>query len=306
MRLKYDVDTKILFQIGDPLDQCCATYLHNALYEFCNVNAVNLSVPVPKGGLGDFVKAAKVIGAAGFDLTMPHKSAIIPFLDECDPASRAFKCVNHVKIREGKLIGVGLDGAGMGLSLQYEQGDIGGRHALMIGAGAVAGPIAADLCARGVKKFTIVNRTVEKAKYIADTLREIYGADTTYGPFTEEYLSQTAPDITLAVQCTCLGGGSHWQEFPHLGFVDLLPKECIAADVLYPTTTFLEAAKSRGLPTVSGKGMLYQQQLAMMEFYFGVKLGPDALAEAIEALEVAIALRGVRNERRAELASMSR
>ena len=45
MRLKYDVDTKILFQIGDPLDQCCATYLHNALYEFANINAVNLSVP---------------------------------------------------------------------------------------------------------------------------------------------------------------------------------------------------------------------------------------------------------------------
>ena len=82
MRLKYDVDTKILFQIGDPLDQCCATYLHNALYEFANINAVNLSVPVPKGGLGDFVKAAKTIHAAGFDLTMPttpkHSEAALP------------------------------------------------------------------------------------------------------------------------------------------------------------------------------------------------------------------------------------
>lgn len=297
MRLKYDVDTQILFQIGEPLDQCCATYLHNALYEFCNINAVNLSVPVPKGGLAAFVQAAKVIGAAGFDLTMPHKTDIIPFLDECDPASRAFQCVNHVKIRDGRLIGVGLDGAGMGLSLEYERGDIAGRHALIIGAGAVAGPIAADLCTRGIRKFTIVNRTVQKAEYIADTLRDIYGAEIQAGPFTEEYLSQAAPDISLAVQCTCLGGGAHWEAFPHLGFVKLLPKDCIAAEVLYPDTAFLSAARERGLPTVSGKGMLYQQQLAMMEFYFGVKLGPDALEAAIEGLEVAIALRGARNAR---------
>ncbi|MEM0529046.1 hypothetical protein WGC32_01730 [Zongyangia sp. HA2173] len=300
MRLKYDVDTKILFQIGDPLDQCCATYLHNALYEFANINAVNLSVPVPKGGLGDFVKAAKTIHAAGFDLTMPHKTDIIPFLDECDPASRAFKCVNHVKIADGRLIGVGLDGAGMGLSLQYEMGDISGRHALIIGAGAVAGPIAADLCSRGVKKFTIVNRTLEKAQYVADTLRNIYGVETSFGPFSEEFLSSVAPEISLAVQCTCLGGGSHWGQFPHLGFISRLPKNCIAADVLYPTTDFLEEAKRQGLPTVSGKGMLYQQQLAMMEFYFGVKLGADALQEAKEALEVAIAMRTIRNEKMKE------
>ena len=60
MRLKYDVDTKILFQIGDPLDQCCATYLHNALYEFANINAVNLSVPVPKEALAILSKPPRL------------------------------------------------------------------------------------------------------------------------------------------------------------------------------------------------------------------------------------------------------
>ena len=205
MRLKYDVDTKILFQIGDPLDQCCATYLHNALYEFANINAVNLSVPVPKGGLGDFVKAAKTIHAAGFDLTMPHKTDIIPFLDECDPASRAFKCVKPRQNCRWTSYRRWAGWSGNGALPSIRDGDISGRHALIIGAGAVAGPIAADLCSRGVKKFTIVNRTLEKAQYVADTLRNIYGVETSFGPFSEEFLSSVAPEISLAVQCTCLG-----------------------------------------------------------------------------------------------------
>lgn len=54
----------------------------------------------------------------GFDITMPHKSDIIPLCDEVEPFSREFNCVNHVKIRDGKLIGVGLDGLGMVMAIE--------------------------------------------------------------------------------------------------------------------------------------------------------------------------------------------
>lgn len=297
MRVKYNTDTQLFFQIGDPLDQGCAAYLHNAMYDFANLNAVCMPVTVKKGELKKFIEAAKTIGAKGFDITMPHKTDIIEYLDECDAASEAFRCVNHVKISDGKLIGRGLDGVGMALSVKRKLGDtLKGRNVLMVGAGAVSGPIAASLCEYGAARVTVVNRTVEKAKYIADTLTRLYRVQCEYGALDNEYLCDIAPEITLAVQCTSLGNG-HGDSFDSLQFVSRLHKECVAADVLYPTTTFLEEAGRCGLDVIDGRGMLFEQQLAMIEFHFGVRLSEDALLEAEEAVELAIAMREIRNQR---------
>ena len=98
MRVKYNVDTHLIFQIGDPVDHATAPFLHNAMYDLANVNAICTPVFVPRGHLPEFIQAVKTIGASGFDITMPHKSDIIPLLDECDEASRVFNCVNHVKL----------------------------------------------------------------------------------------------------------------------------------------------------------------------------------------------------------------
>lgn len=293
MRVKFDVDTKLIFQIGYPMDQGCAAFLHNAMYEYANVNAVCMTAEIPKGGLPAFLEAVKTLNADGFDITTPHKTDIIPYLDECDTASRMFKCVNHVKLRDGKLIGTGLDGVGMGMAIEHEIGSgIKGRRLLVIGAGAVAGLIAADLCGRGVSEVMIVNRTIEKAKYIADNLQTSYKVPCRYAELTNEVLNAFAPETDLVVQCTSLGKGK-WKDF-----ASRLSKSCVTADVLYPDTDFLRAAREQGLCAIDGRGMLFFQQLAMMEFRFGVKMQADALAEAEEAVEIAVAMRRLRNIRK--------
>ena len=133
MRVKYDVDTQLLFQIGDPLDHACACTIHNRMYELANLNAVNLNVVVKKGELPAFIQSCKQLGVKGFDITMPHKSDIIPLCDEVEPFSREFNCVNHVKIRDGKLIGVGLDGLGMVMAIEDSGFPIYGSKVLMLG-----------------------------------------------------------------------------------------------------------------------------------------------------------------------------
>ncbi len=297
MRLKYNADTQLIFQIGDPIDHLCSTFLHNAMYAYANINAVCLSMKVDRDSLGDFVQAAKTLHIAGFDITMPHKTKIIDYLDECDPASLKFKCVNHVKIQDGRLIGVGLDGVGMGLSIVHAaDGPLTGKRVLIIGAGAVAGPIAADLCSRGVRKVTIVNRTVSKAQYIAQTLRELYPVDSEYAPLEEEALDRLAPLTDIVVQCSSMGYAGN-EDHPFLDYISLFPKDCIAADVLYPDSSFLRKARECGLKTVDGTGMLYRQQLALMEFRFGIKLGEDAIREAEESVAIAVAMREIREQR---------
>lgn len=297
MRLKYNTDTQLFFQIGDPVDHSTAAFLHNAMYDIANVDAICLPVFVKRGNLSEFVHAAKVIGLSGFDITMPHKSDIIPLLDECDEVSRRFHCVNHVKIRDGKLIGVGLDGMGMGIAVHNRMPKLEGKTLLLLGAGAVAGLIAADLCKRGCSRIIIANRTQSKADAIAATLREVYQVEAEGGPLEAHFLNMCAREADIVAQCTSLGMAGSSQDYTSLDFMQQLRPQTLCADVLYPTSTFLETAKSLGLPCINGLDMLLNQQIAMIDFHFGIKLPQECLTIAEESLACAVTLRNLRDER---------
>lgn len=302
MRVKFDDDTKLIFQIGDPTDHVCAAALHNTMYEIANLNAVCTLVKVKKGELPQFIEAAKTVGAYGFYITMPHKSDIIPLLDECDEASRVFHCVNNVKIRDGRLIGIGQDGMGMGLAVEAKlgKGNVKGKRILMIGGGAVSGPIAADLCSKGASAVHIVNRTVEKAEYIAKALHELYGVETSYGPLENNALKKIAPEVDVAIQCTSAGlAGSGSIYFP-FDFIEKLPDHCVLADTQYPKTPYLDAGKARGLECINGMSMLLRQMLAMVDYQFGIKLDESCLKLAEEGLVTAVGLRDLKLQRRRE------
>lgn len=298
MRVKYNVDTQLVFQIGDPLDHSTAALVHNKMYELANLNAVCLPMEVPGDGLGAFVQAAKTLRINGFDITMPHKTAIIEYLDDCDESSRVFKSVNHVRLENGRLVGIGLDGVGMGLALEEKlgAGALAGRRALLIGAGSVCGPIAADLCGRGVREFVVANRTIEKAQAVAKALVGMFPrVKAEVCALTPAALEACAPKVELAIQCTSLGMDGSKADFESLDFVSKFPAGCFAADVLYPTSSFLRAAAARGLETLSGKGMLLHQQLAMMAFRFGVEVPAALLGEVEEVIDIAVAMRAHRN-----------
>lgn len=300
MRVKYDVNTKYSCQIGYPLDYSCAAYVHNRMYEIAGLNAICLAVEVKPEDFPAFIEGNRVMGMSGFDITTPFKSEVIQYLDECEESSRVFKCVNHVKWVDGKLVGVGLDGVGMGMAIARSGAKIEGSRVTVLGAGAVAGPIAADLCKRGAKRVRIVNRTLEKARYIAAQLTRLYPVEASGVEWTKENLERTAGETDLLVQCTTLGAAGHGKDYDDLHFIARLPETAAVADVLYPHTALLDAAAARGLKTVNGMGMLACQQLAMMKFRFGIDMPDSALQEAEEAVDVAVAMRDLRLAKRAE------
>jgi len=301
MRVKFDTDTQLLFQIGDPMDHACACFIHNALYELANINAVNLTQVVKKGELPQFIEACKTLGVKGFDITMPHKTDVIALCDEVDDFSREFACVNHVKITEdGRLIGVGLDGLGMAMAIEAGGAKIKDAAVMMLGAGAVSGPIAAELAKMGAKKFIILNRTVAKADAIAAALHKYFDdVETITGPLTPEEMKKYAPETELVVQCTNLGMSGHEEDFEDLSFVDLLPKNATIADVIFnpERTSILLAGEKNGLNVINGMGMLVNQEKAMMKFHFGIDLPDDFAAEGEEALLIALAMRQLRTRR---------
>lgn len=300
MRVKYDTDTQLLFQIGDPLDHACACYVHNRMYELANLNAVNLNVVVKKGELPAFIQSCKQLGVKGFDITMPHKSDIIPLCDEVDPLSREFRCVNHVRIREGKLFGVGLDGLGMCMAIEAAGIPLQGARVLMLGAGAVSGPIAAELCKKGAASVVVLNRTVEKAEKEIHSLKKHFPQLTVgAAELCPEQMCRYAPDTDLVVQCTSLGMSGHSGDYEDLSFVGLLPDTASVADVIFnpERTALLKAAETRGLRVLNGMGMLVNQEKAMMKFHFDIDMDEKFASEGEEALLIALAMRQLRTRR---------
>jgi len=299
MMIRADSDTQLIFQIGDPLDFSCGAAVHNAIFEFANLNAVCLSLVVKKGELGPFCKAVKTLGICGFDVTMPHKSDVIEYLDEVDELSRAFNCVNHVDLRDGKLVGTALDGLGMCLNIEDAGIRIKGRRALILGAGAVSGPIAAELCKRGASSIAILNRTVEKAKSITEVIERYFDVPVACGDMSLDNLYAFAGEADLLVQCTNLGMEGSGVDYQDVGFVARLPKGAAVADVLYmpERTKLLAHAEKLGYQVVNGLGMMINQQKAMLKFHLDYDLEADCREFGEEGLLVAMAQRQARKKR---------
>ena len=298
MRQKYNTDTLLIPHIGDPMEHTASSFLlSNAVYELANVDAVTVPITVKKEQLADFVKFVREFDLPGFDITMPHKSTIIPFLDECDEFSKAFNSVNHVKNVNGKLIGKGNDGLGMALAIADAYGDMTGKGVFIIGAGSISGAIGAELCKRGCSRVTLANRTVEKAKAVAEKIKTIMGVETSYGPLESGFLSESAKNADIIVQCTSLGMSGTDTNFASLDFMDNIKSDTLCADVLYPTTAFIETAKSKGLKVVTGAEMLEYVMLDAMEFRFGVKLPKEQLSLIEDSMVCAMALRELKEKR---------
>lgn len=297
MRLKYNVDTQVVVQIGDPLDHASGMYMFNCIFEYANLNAVAIPVVVKKGHLKEFIDAARVFKINGFGITMPHKADIIPFLDECDPASRAVKCVNNVKFdEEGRTIGIGLDGVGLGMSLDRENYDVKGKNVLMLGAGGVASSIAAELCRRGAETIYVANRTAEKARFIQNTMKDLYDANVKCLEWEDKDMCRLAPDIDLVMQCTSLRS-DYFGDHEEFNFVRYLRDDTFVADVNYPSTKLLSQASKRGLKNMNGSIMLMQQQIAHMKWRFGIDLDQGALDEMEEAIDIGVVMRNKRDKR---------
>ena len=120
--------TRLMPIIGYPMDHSNAAQVYNKLFEIYGLNKIMFPIEIKPEELGDFVKAAKTLHIDTYTLTMPLKSAIIPYLDEVDPCSRVFRSVNIVKTVNGKTVGAGMDGKGCVGALLSAGASIEGRE----------------------------------------------------------------------------------------------------------------------------------------------------------------------------------
>ena len=158
--------------IGDPIKHSKSPAMHNAWFEEMSIDATYIPLHVSSELLESAVAGLKTLGASGWNVTIPHKTAIIPYLDELDELAHKMGAVNTVvRTTEGKLKGYNTDGVGFVRSLEEA---VGSSHkdkpVLLVGAGGAARGIAFAMQQQGYNDLTITNRTVANAQAIVDEM----------------------------------------------------------------------------------------------------------------------------------------
>lgn len=217
-------------------------------------------------------------------VTLPHKQAVIPLVDELTEAARAVGAINWVFNRDGKLVGHNTDSTGFLRALKEKAGfDPKGVDAVVFGAGGAARAVVYALKSAGVARLTIANRTLERAQSLASDFSDGRFKPIAIGISRDE-LSNCAPYARLLVNTTSLGMAGGPAEMATPIMADMISADAVGYDVVYapPVTRFLQEVENAGATGAGGMTMLVYQGIEGFEMATGRKAPVDTMFSAIE------------------------
>ncbi|RBM05908.1 shikimate dehydrogenase family protein [Novacetimonas cocois] len=249
-----------------------------AAYRHAGIDARYINCDVKAGNLAAAVRGAVAMEWVGFNCSLPHKVAVIEYLDELAEAARIIGAVNCVAIRDGRLVGNNTDGKGFLASLR-EVIDPAGKKVFLLGAGGAARAIAVELGLAGVAHITVVNRDPAKAGTIAALVRDNTKSDATARPWVGNARVPEGTDIVINATSVGLGDADTMVEVD----LDTLAKGQVVADVIPnpPMTRFLREARQRGCTPLDGLGMLVNQGVIGVELWLGRTLDAGVMKQTL-------------------------
>ncbi|MCK6204885.1 shikimate dehydrogenase [Bacillus infantis] len=268
---------KLFAVIGDPIGHSMSPAMHNDLFGIYGLDAFYVPLKVRREDLGDAVKGLRAIGVAGFNVTVPHKTEIMPFLDEIDQLAEAIGAVNTVLNKDGKLIGYNTDGEGYVRGLASEVPDFSRKKILIAGAGGAAKAIYYTLAQKGVQAIDICNRTAAKAEALADKCPFPVRTDALGFQQAEEKLAE----YDIIIQTTPIGMLPDVNALP-FGLYNL-KAGAFVSDIIYNPleTKFLREAKNKGASIQNGLKMFVCQGALAFERWTGTFPDTDRMEAGV-------------------------
>jgi shikimate dehydrogenase len=255
-----DPETKYLAVLGYPIKQSLSPLIQNYWFKQQKMNCAYLALEVLPKNLKNIAESLKLLGFVGFNLTIPHKTEIIPYLDFVDKPARAIGGVNTVAIKDGKLYGYNTDYSGLEADLKSKNVNIKGKNVFIYGAGGASRSIIYVCKHNGAKNIFLANRTYKNAVALA---KKFHIQPVTQDQ-TVDYLAK-ADLIFNASSC-----GLELSDF--LPFdIDQIKKTAFIYDIICkPRTPFVRLAKKRHLSFDTGEGMLIHQGAQAFKIWFDV------------------------------------
>lgn len=257
--------------IGDPVHHSLSPGIQNAAFSALGLNCTYIAFRVPAPELRESIASLRAINVAGFNVTIPHKVAVMQYLDELDATAKKAGAINTVNNIEGVFRGYNTDIAGFIEPLRRRKVDFR-TTVLLLGAGGAARAIVAALSEEKVDKLVIANRDLKKAEDLASRGKELGLKCET---ITLEKAQGVAPDAGIIVNATSIG----LQNEPSPIGAEHIKKGSIVYDIVYRpiVTDLLEQAKFAEAHVVYGYEMLLEQGAKAFEIWTGLAAPREAM-----------------------------
>jgi len=289
MTLGINGKTVVCGLIGNPVEHTMSPVMHNAAYRQMGLDYVYIPFRVRAEELGKAIDGMRAFNIRGLNVTIPHKVAIIPFLDKLDPLAKKIGAVNTIVNDNGVLTGYNTDATGFLRALTEKGIEVRGKKAMILGAGGASRAVSLILADSGAERLIILNRAQELdwAYELAGNISHLYNMDAKAGQLNRESLDSVMEriDVSILVNATSVGMTPDVNNTPI--DADLLHPGLAVFDVVYNPlkTRLLKEAEAAGARTVSGIEMLVWQGVLAFEKWTDHEPPPDLMRqEAIRLL----------------------
>lgn len=272
-------DTRVCALIGDPVEHSLSPRIHNAAFQHLKLNYVYVAFRVTGEDLENALQGARALKIHGLNVTMPLKTRIVSYMDRLDPSAERIGAVNTVLNEEGRLIGHNTDGLGALTALRAHGQDPTNKKVLILGAGGASRAVSYALSG-DAREIVILNRTVWKARALANELNKAFGKRVRHGRLDEKELEKELEDVDILINATPLGMHPNENETPVSR--RLLRSDLTVFDLVYnpPETRLLREAREIGAKTINGLAMLVHQGALSFEIWTGRRAPIDVMLKA--------------------------
>jgi shikimate dehydrogenase len=279
MPLNINGQTKLVGLIGRPVEHSLSPAMHNSAFAALNLNWCYVPLPVLPERLGEAVDGLRALGFVGANVTVPHKQAVMSYLDEATPEAKAIGAVNTIVVSEERAIGYNTDWQGFLTALAEGGFDPQGKRAVVMGAGGAARAVVYALAHAGAQ-VTVLNRTPSRAQALVQDFSPLFPSSLLSLPLAPQTLEEQTAEAHLLVNTTPVG---MWPEVDQSPWPEDLtfPDQLTVFDLVYNPgeTKLLRQARAAGAKGIGGLGMLVHQGAAAFELWTGEKAPVETMYE---------------------------
>jgi shikimate dehydrogenase len=266
--------------IGDPIKHSLSPVMQNAGIKALGIQGEYFAKHIPENQLPEFCAFAKN-ELSGFNITVPHKKNIIPFLDEISEEARLAESVNTVLVKDGKMSGFTTDGYGLATAINEAFGiELKDQNFTFLGCGGAVQAVAFYFAENGAKNLYFINRTVEKAEALATRLSNAFpNLKTDVSPISDnDKIRFLIKDSSVLIQGTSLGLKP---DDPPPVNPELLNAEICYYDTIYKNTPLMKHARENNIKCADGRSMLLHQGAKALSIWTGKPAPVEAMRKAL-------------------------
>jgi len=277
--------TRLCGLIGDPVEHSMSPVMHNTAFREIGIDYVYVPFRVKQEELGEAIEGMRALNIRGLNVTIPHKVAVLQFLDELDPLAEKIGAVNTIVNDDGVLRGYNTDASGFLQALLERRIEPEGKNIVILGAGGASRAISFILADRGAQ-LVILNRLLELdwAKDLASRISQLFTKEVEALELKKENLVRALEKADILVNATSVGMSPNVDQTPVSS--DLLRPDLLVFDIVYNPiqTRLLREAETVGAETIGGIDMLVWQGVLAFEKWTGQKAPVELMKKEVVQL----------------------